>query len=234
MLVPNPKTDDKVLKFVKFGNPPSQEILFKWILSRTEIQWGDNPNISFGGLSKLENSLDSSSFMNTNRRRFSNDFPMTVNAAQSAMHKNEFQLPASYIHDTLDARDHGDSTERVRENSNSNASPEMSYEGYENFLLTNKILGKSKALELLKETGTRRNYREGASRAASVSSMSSMQFKLGTNIEKLRKEIEVAMEERRRIIEIGNVRREQMSTKYGKIKDQLREERNVSRLSYVT
>jgi hypothetical protein len=37
-------------QFIKYGKTPKQEDLIMWILSRTELIWGNNPCISFGGL----------------------------------------------------------------------------------------------------------------------------------------------------------------------------------------
>jgi hypothetical protein len=44
------RVEEAMQQFIKYGKTPKQEDLIMWILSRTELVWGDNPCISFGGL----------------------------------------------------------------------------------------------------------------------------------------------------------------------------------------
>jgi hypothetical protein len=49
LLVPK-RVEGAMQQFIKYGKTPKQEDLIMWILSRTELIWGNNPCISFGGL----------------------------------------------------------------------------------------------------------------------------------------------------------------------------------------
>jgi hypothetical protein len=214
-LVPHPKIDDKIFKFIKFGNPPPQEVLFKWILSRTEIQWGDIPSVVLGGFTHTSS--------DNIGQKHSNTFSKTVAASQSRVHIHDMQVQVN---------DHMNETNSLP-NASLNDSSKYHYDT-DNFELTKKLIGNSRALEMLKQSNNIPTYhnrsttkRLGATRSANISNMTSIQFKLGTNIEKIREEISNAMEVRRRTIEISNTRRLQMADKYGKIKDQIKQEKNV-------
>ena len=49
LVVPK-RVEGAMTQFIKYGKTPKQEDLIMWILSRTELIWGNDPSISFGGL----------------------------------------------------------------------------------------------------------------------------------------------------------------------------------------
>jgi hypothetical protein len=87
--------------------------------------------------------------------------------------------------------------------------------------MTRKLLGKSATLEMLKKS--RVKGRTGARQSLSTSTWSSNQLQLVAEVEKARKNIELAMDERRRMIEVAKARQLQASERFRKIRATLGE-----------
>lgn len=91
-------------QFIKFGRTPKQEDLIMWILSRSELRWGNYMSITFGGDSKNNNfngsGGDDIRKMNSNNERsntiqsngnvnFHNSYPRTAEAANDRSRENK-------------------------------------------------------------------------------------------------------------------------------------------------
>lgn len=98
------------------------------------------------------------------------------------------------------------------------------------FEMTRKLLGKSATMEMLKKS--RVKGREGAKQTVASSTWNSEHLALVTSVEKARKNIEAAMDERRRMIEVAKARQLQASEKFRKIRHGL--EGNVEGAKFVS
>lgn len=214
-LFASPKLEEKITKFVKFGKPPSQEDLFTWILSRSEIRWGDEADISFGGFFTPE---DDNDLTHHTEQKFSstNEFKDTVKAAMKNPSSSRFES-SIFEHDEPTAKKSSNMTT-------------LKIEGKDDvdvssFSLTKQLLGRSRALSELKQS--RVKGRVDAKTTNVLAIHDAEQYRIGADIEKVRHEIEGMMEERRKTIEVAKIRQQQVAERYRKVKESLRESKET-------
>ena len=73
-VIASPRIEGAMQQFIKFGKTPKQEDLIMWILSRSELNWGNDPYVIFGGGSQMRGNV-------FDDRNFTNQYPKTVEAA---------------------------------------------------------------------------------------------------------------------------------------------------------
>lgn len=95
------------------------------------------------------------------------------------------------------------------------------------FAMTRKLLGKSATLSMIQKT--RIKGREGAARQTlTTAKWSSDHYRLISDITNARKQVEQAMDERRKIIEVAKARQVQSADRFRKIRDVLAEEKGAN------
>ena len=88
--------------------------------------------------------------------------------------------------------------------------------------ITRKIVGRSKVMEDLKAKGsTKLKGREGAQVSVSKKDWTSDHWRLAADLDKARKDVEKAMEERRMMIVTSKIRQKQMSDKLNTVKQKI-------------
>lgn len=225
------RIEDAINRFVKFGKTPLQEDLIMWMLSRGELYLGNNPELVFGG--KV---VDPYVYETNDYTHLNNEYSRNALAAMKGDHltsqqyriedavgrgtKTDFNMSSSggdYI-----------TSQTMKSRTSHVVKPDNQDLGM--FEMTRKLLGKSTTLEMLKKS--RVKGREGAKQTLASSTWNSEHLALVTSVEKARKNIEQAMDERRRMIEIAKVRQQQASERFHKIRDGL--EGNQGAAKFVT
>lgn len=215
------RIEDSINRFVKFGKTPLQEDLIMWMLSRSELYLGDSPELSFGG-KQGEATFGASGEMKSSTGEFDNAYSKTAMAAvrndqltgqqyriEDAVGRGtklEFSLPSN--HKSISHQYRATAASKVDSSQDQGM-----------FAMTRKLLGKSTTLEMLKKS--RVKGREGARQTVVSATWNSEHLALVTSVEKARKNIEQAMDERRRMIEIAKVRQLQAAEKFRKIRETL-------------
>lgn len=178
-LLASPHLEDKMNNFIKFGRLPQPSSLVLWILSRSRVIWdSDHSSIVFGD-EQVKESVDTSS--KTDFVEETNPYISTAEAANET-EKKKLQRPYSAPSDR--STNHVDFTHT--------------------FDVTQQLLGKSNALEKLKQINVK--GRSGASKQYDKSDWMSDNYRLVSDINKNRKIVEDDMEERRRLLEISRIR----------------------------
>ena len=222
------RIDDAINRFVKFGKTPLQEDLIMWLLSRSELYLTNNPYIIFGGKSiekegeeeekdftcELENDYTRNA-MAAVKGDYLHEQQYRIEDAVGRGTKLEFTLPTASK--TSTSRYHTSSNQTRKTVTSSSDDQGM-------FAMTRKLLGKSATMEMLKTKKLK--GREGSRQTITTPVWNSGNLELITSIQKARKDIEIAMDERRRMIEIAKIRQLQASEKFRKIRNEL--EGNVS------
>jgi hypothetical protein len=94
------RIDETISKFIRLGKPPIQEDLIMWILSRTELVWGEHAEMLFGGglddryVGANTRILDDNNNQDIDRDILSslkNDYPRTVSAANDRNNNSNYQ-----------------------------------------------------------------------------------------------------------------------------------------------
>jgi hypothetical protein len=229
------RIDDQMMRFVKFGNPPAPGVLHKWILSRTELSWTES-KLCFGGIYLFKDKdLDDDLAIEDDfiGRRLTSHLEHTSKSNTRRPSLNEFQL---------DVRDDSIFRDEDRDASSPSNFPETNSFRMKRtvdvdtstFDLTRKLLGKSHALEMLKQTRKMTSkQRADAVSTVSIGSLSTEQYVLGADIEKTRKQIADAMEMRRRTIEIFKVRQQQTAAKYSSIRESIKLSKQVCNFNSI-
>ena len=195
------RIDDSVMKFIKFGKPPKQEDLIMWILSRSELYVGKTvTDLIFGGKAeneKLDATNNSVALTNSisSSRHSPKKSSVSPRRAESELSVNQMELAVT-------ARHKGDDLGM--------------------FEMTKKLLRKSATLEAMKTSQVK--GRIDAKKVASTVNWTDDKYRLCQGIERVRKEIERAMDERRRMIEVAKTRQIQTSDKFHQIRDQIKEQ----------
>ena len=77
-VIASPRIEGIMHQFIKFGKTPKQEDLIMWILSRSELSWGNYPSITFGGAVRTGEDA-------FNEHNLTNQYPKTTEAANRSM-----------------------------------------------------------------------------------------------------------------------------------------------------
>lgn len=202
-----------------------------WMLSRGELYLGNNPELVFGG--KV---VDPYVYETNDYTHLNNEYSRNALAAMKGDHLTSQQYRIE------DAVGRGTKTDFNMSSSGGNYITSQTMKSRTShvvkpdnqdlgmFEMTRKLLGKSTTLEMLKKS--RVKGREGAKQTLASSTWNSEHLALVTSVEKARKNIEQAMDERRRMIEIAKVRQQQASERFHKIRDGL--EGNQGAAKFVT
>ena len=235
LIVPS-RIEDTVDKFVKFGKPPMQEDLVMWILSRCELSWGTNAQIIFGGFENpttlnARRSEELTKFSETKMNidpknkddviTLTTQYPQTVKGIKE---ENDDDLD-TYKMDTKSAPTRPRTAPVSRSKQLSvhdgewmdKSNPDMN-----SYYLTRKMLGKSEALSQLPKSKV--SGRKTASKVLAFDKIKPEHLELGAYIERARKDVEEAMEERRMAIEVCKERQKQTAERYVKIRDKVKED----------
>lgn len=213
------RIEDAINRFVKFGKTPLQEDLIMWMLSRSELYLGDAPELTFGG--KEATAFGSGTATGEAKTEYDNEYSRTAMAAV----RND-QL-SGQLYRIEDAVGRGTKLEFSLPSNNrttthlykANPAAKVDNQDLGMFSMTRKLLGKSATLEMLKKS--RVKGREGARQTVASSTWNSEHLALVAGVEKARKNIEQAMDERRKMIEVAKVRQLQAADKFRKIRETL-------------
>jgi len=235
LIIPQ-RIEDAVDKFVKFGKPPMQEDLIMWILSRCELSWGTNANILFGGFENPTslNTLRSAEMSRLSETKISIDqknkddvitltaqYPQTIKSIKDEDDDdldtcNKFDNPTNTRPRTAPVSRSKQLTVHDGEWMEK-SNPDMN-----SYYLTRKMLGKSEALSQLPKSKV--PGRQAASKVLAFDKIKPEHLELGAYIERARKDVEEAMEERRMAIEVCKERQKQTAEKYVKIREKVKED----------
>ncbi len=223
ILIPN-RIEEAITKYIKFGTPPVQEDLIMWLLSRSELALGPNAKLIFGGAPSpftktetvesvhvLVNNKD-----NTDTIELTNEFPNNTKTST-----NDFKRPSSAPSGSKSKSMTYPGTESIANKEKSWVADKKATDFNNSYYLTQKLIGKSKALAALDKAKAK--GRSDAKATVSIATVSSEQFRIGADIEKARKQVEEAMEERRMAIEICKVRQSQTADKYKKLRNTVKD-----------
>jgi Ca2+-binding EF-hand superfamily protein len=200
------RINESIMNFLKFGRPPAQTDIFLWMLSRTEIITnGNNLLIYFGGI----------------------DDPISQNGNYSTS-----EIKACLQTDPLE-RSYQSSTFHTKPTERSKSAPTQrtstflsnpfssSHHGTsltQQFTSTEQVIGKSQALGQLSKTSVK--GRNDAKKTLVNLELTDDHYRLMNHIQRRRKDIEQAIESRRRIIATGSARNDQTMQKYRQIHDE--------------
>jgi Ca2+-binding EF-hand superfamily protein len=252
---PPKRVEEAVQRFVKFGKPPLQEDLIMWILSRSELQWAPEPLFCFGGMRALDLSLttpdDEGEAVDVSKLR-ENPFAKTADAAVKDggyMGGDQYRIQGAYGSEEglalglpsrqqlLDEPDlgHSSSSSSALRSKQQFASSSIHFKKSANLRcsaaeaepnphdLTRQLIGASAALAQLKVQNVK--GRQGAKEVLAVTNFTPYHWKLASEIESARKEVDEAMDLRRREIEIARTRKKTAADKFGAIRKKLDEEK---------
>ena len=238
---PPKRIDESIQRFVKFGKPPLQEDLIMWILSRSELQWAPDAAFCFGGMpsaSDLESSMEkqrAAEFETNAANLHENPFSKTAEAAVKSAPYSEDQFRVQSAYGSEEGVSHLPSRQQLlnepdtslhshqraaRDNFASasitlkksahlrHSNPKDDNPHY----LARQLIGTSAALAQLKSHGVK--GREGAKQALSVTNFTPYHWKLASEIEQARKDVEEVMEQRRREIKIARARKQAAQDKF--------------------
>jgi hypothetical protein len=220
------RIEDAISRFVKFGKTPLQEDLIMWLLSRSELFLGNEPELVFGG-KPVDAITDREAEL---QNQYENEYSKNAMAAMKgdSLRGEQYRIDDAVGHGTkLDfslPSKHGSTAGQssgVRHSKMGTGSGKQDLQDLGMFEMTRKLLGKSATLEMLKKS--RVKGRTGARQSLSTSTWSSNQLQLVAEVEKARKNIELAMDERRRMIEVAKARQLQASERFRKIRATLGE-----------
>jgi hypothetical protein len=217
VLIPT-RIEDAINRFVKFGKTPLQEDLIMWLLSRSELYLTHDPSLVFGGQPidvvddgrgydaeyTNEYSRNALAAMKTDSLT---DQQYRIENAVGRGNRLEFSLPGKSGTRSTDLPATQVHTATTRDQD----------QGL--FSRTRQLLGKSATLEMLKKKKVK--GREGARQSVASSTWNSDNLELVASVQKARKNIETAMDERRRMIEIAKIRQVQAAERFRKIRNDL-------------
>ena len=194
-----PRTNAAMDCYVKFGKPPSQEDLIKWILSRCELDIGPSPGMFFGSRRRASASNEGKETDNAIRTKeggalVENPYEANVRAAQVRGGPISSSLP------NLPSRALATATK-------THTAKQM-----EAYNMTQKILGKSNALEKMRSEPVKGEEKIEWTTEHRL---------LGAYIERGRKSVESAMDERRRAIAVANSRKQQSVKRYVDVREEI-------------
>jgi Ca2+-binding EF-hand superfamily protein len=218
-----PSTTAAIERYIKFGKAPSQEDLILWILSRAELDLSDRPSLRWGTDSsyKTANSLEEAQEKGVDGRVIKNPFDKSVDVAKQSQKLYPQQLDESvaFRMDNSGIGGYGQKRPKTAGARLGFAGRSQKEKQMESFHLSQNILGKSEALNKLKSATVK--GREGARNTIDRKAWTDDHFRLGAYIERGRKSVESAMEERRRTMAVAKIRQKQSLDKYRKIRDTL-------------
>lgn len=213
------RIEEAMNKFVKFGKTPLQEDLIMWILSRCEMELGDESELVFGGRGS---DLDGTDLFDLPPETADNPFQKTVVASLTG----QTQDPHQYRIDA--ALGQAKTLEFSMPKGIDADGRTMRYgEDQGMFSQTNQLLGRSRTLETVARQKTK--GRQGATATMSVGKWSSEQLRLVRDINFERKKITQAMDSRRRTLEVAKIRQVQSAERYRQIQELLKEQQGGNR-----
>lgn len=223
LLIPN-RIEEAITKYIKFGTPPVQEDLMMWLLSRSELALGPNAQLIFGGapspFTKTEtiepvhvivNNKD-----NTDTIELTNEFPSNTRSSDA-----DFKRPSSAPSGSKSKSMTYPGAESIASKEKSWVTDKKASDLNNSYYLAQKLIGKSKALAALDKAKAK--GRSDAKATVTIATVSSEQFRIGADIEKARKLVEEAMEQRRMAIEICKHRQAQTADKYKRLRDTVKD-----------
>ena len=201
LLIP-PRVEEAMMKFLKFGKPPSQRDLIFWILSRCEVSYGEKCFVSFGGQPE-----STEEFLAENDSYFMHNFD--ASSSQEVLVEHNRMEPRERRTDRpSSAPSYGRKSTQFETTGNSSV--------YE---VTRELLGESDALKKLSHAKVK--GREGAKVSLVQTAWTDDHFRLTHEIITHRQRIESTIEQRRRALEMAKVRQQQAMEKYSAIRDKL-------------
>lgn len=197
-VIASSRIEGAMQQFIKFGKTPKQEDLIMWILSRSELNWGNDPRLNFGGGSHMRENM-------FHEHNFTNQYPKTVEAATMSRSFRDINgskfFASECINDifTSTVNSNGNpqytnsrSNSSFSENSNGTSttttkgqSRPIEYSNNEDlgtFELTRRLLGRSTALETLSKNKIK--GRPGAKMGSGLSTLGAEHQLLG-NIKRI-------------------------------------------------
>lgn len=238
ILVPS-RIDETITRFVKFAKTPKQEDLLMWMLNRMELYPRSSPDndmeLVFGG-----KSLEESDARLLDWKRHSVDNPFaktaTIAAAYSTRDEDVYRnqgedtMFTTSLHRKTGQGQVGESFSGTGHAKTESFAKSVHFKHGDDlgmFAMTKQLLGKSRTLESLRSG--RVQGRDGARQVMKTHTWSSDHWRVCSDIERARKDIERKMDERRRIMEVAKTRQEQSAEKHRKIKDTLKEAQGGNR-----
>jgi len=197
-IVVSQRLTDTMMNYIKFGKPPSQQQLFMWMLSRTEIQRrNDELRLFFGGVPKS---------LRDNQQNENNISSTTQIEPLSTRERNNKSLDSK----SASFRERPKSAPQQGRRRNSKGAMTT-------FAVTQDIIGKSHALSQLPQQKVK--GREGASLSYVRVDWTDDHYRLTNHIMTRRQELEAAMETRRKILETSKTRQVKSMEKFRKIRE---------------
>jgi hypothetical protein len=210
------RIEESITRFVKFGKTPLQEDLIMWLLSRSEMYLGEGgvggvgsvggvggvgsgggyaSELVFGGKSQVEvmdtyayertdNEYSKNAYAAVSRDQF-RDQQYRINDAAGRGSKLEFSLP--HGSNGRNGRAHTGTGTRAEGDTGDTGDMGM-------FSMTRKLLGKSATLESMRKSKVQ--GREGARQSVTLGVWNSDHLSLASDVEKARRKIEEAMDDR--------------------------------------
>lgn len=233
------RIDEAINKFVKFAKTPKQEDLVMWILSRCEVYPQSSSDhtteIVFGGRS-LEDS--DARLVEWKEQSVNNPFAKTATIAAALATRDDSAYRGQANHSelmTTSVHTRGPETNQQLQKSKKTStrngmSKSLNFKHGDDmgmFEMTRQLLGTSQTLESLKSG--RVQGRDGAKQVLKTTTWTSEHWRLCTEIEKARKDIERKMDERRRIMEVAKTRQMQSADRHRKIKESIKEAQGGNR-----
>lgn len=214
------RIDDAVNRFVKYGKTPSQEDLIMWLLSRSEFYLSQQTELVFGGKDFVAVE-DTHHVASTSQ--FGNSYSKNVHAA--TMNKTTDEVDYRLQGELKEQEEmlHGGETQEQKAERLHRTAPSNN-EDLGMFSMTRKLLGRSNTLSKVRQSASQLKGRDGAKTVVSANQWSGEQKRVCADIEYARKQIEKAMDTRRRIIEVARTRQTQSADKFRTIKDRLHQE----------
>jgi hypothetical protein len=255
MLPRQSKVSDAILNFVKYGNTPNFSDLITWILSRSELTWGDDPQIHFGGLKNTEviNAIHHERDLYEIEVDLKNTFSRTANAAvkgsavfhPSRKHGGEDRFPRGLSHEFGTGRgarpraqhESDEESDAQQESKRATNSPprsksatitrkDLSEQDMGTYEISRRLIGeKSQAIDMLMKSKVK--GRDGAKKVLGPNSWTTDQARLCAEIERARKDIEEAMESRRMTLETARTRQKQSAERYRKIRESIEKKKTT-------
>lgn len=224
------RVDEAIMKFIKFAKTPRQEDLIMWILSRCEVYprsaSQSETELVFGGKS-LEESDE-----RLLELKHSIENPLTKTASIAAA--RSLQDDSHYLTHTENANTSKLKTHALSQSVNmtkgETLKQRMNFKHGDDlgmFAMSQQLLGTSATLSKLKTKSRTIKGRTDAKVALPIKNFTSDHWRLCSEIEHARKEIEQKLDIRRRMMEVAKTRQVQTSEKFHKIKDTLKEQQGL-------
>lgn len=240
-----PRIEEEISQFVRLGKTPVQADLIMWILSRSEVTWGASPCLIFGGDTHSvvhgdhhhheegvyeekeshpetsEHEENTSNFATDHHHRTSHaSIASQRDPAASAHAKSDFHTTSSSLMDTQKLMSFGESKMHKQ-----TVTEKMHAASQQMRATKSDLLGESQCLTLLSKRPA--GGRVDAPKVYDMKGWTSHHFAMVGDLEKKRRDIENAVETRRRNIEISNARQDLTVKKYKTLKAKAEEQQQT-------